>query len=385
MHAFSGIALLATLAAVAAQGHGGGGGGVIPCESSGGITRGCFPSCGEGSTANPGCKGVTGFNCNAGGGGGNDCPINTDVCCGYIDDITPTTDTTGDPWVTGLSGQRFFFNPKIQEEAWFAAVSDPQLQINLKLHKYESVSSEEKERGFYTGASIQFFDEDGFATQSLLVDVRDDGNFDFSCQDLASNAPSHCLGGGAVDVIVNGVRMLEGGEVQTGEGFTLAAANVISSCQGISDNQLRHQAQLQKNRELSALSFEDFLVDRSVRSPADCDRWITSAKHNFGGVYKAPGSKSTFRFATPRMVAVMEFDTHIPTDITTKPKTFRLDFFMSSYLPSAEGSEGFIGETDKIRYSAGMQPILSGKVLKGEDEQYRVDGPLGRDFEAKHL
>lgn len=114
-----------------------------------------------------------------------------------------TAGVNGDPLIMGLSGQLFNFDGR--SGAWFSAISSPSFQWNMKVQRYDSCPSHSD--NFVSGVGLTF--KKGWKKQRIEVNVVDSHNVDAGC---GADTEVHCLGSGSLELIIDGVKHIVGGD-----------------------------------------------------------------------------------------------------------------------------------------------------------------------------
>jgi hypothetical protein len=124
----------------------------------------------------------------------------------------------GDPLIMGLSGQVFKFDGR--SGAWYSGVSTNNFQWNFMTQYYEKCPKDSN--NFISGVGVTI------GTRKLQVIVANPYNVDVGC---ASDTNKHCLGGGSLELIIDGVKHVVGGDYTFKDGTgRIIAFNTYHQC-----------------------------------------------------------------------------------------------------------------------------------------------------------
>jgi hypothetical protein len=124
----------------------------------------------------------------------------------------------GDPLVMGLSGQVFKFDGR--SGAWYSAVSTKSFQWNFMTQYYEKCPTDSN--NFISGIGLTI------GERKVQVNVANPYNVNVGC---ASDTHEHCLGGGSLELIIDGVKHVVGGDYTFKDGTgRIIAFNTYHQC-----------------------------------------------------------------------------------------------------------------------------------------------------------
>ena len=294
----------------------------------------------------------------------------------------------GDPHLVGLAGQKFDFTG--QSNCWYALLSawgtdHVNMRVTAPIADLPGVT-------YITGISIQTDDEDGVG-HSIVLFVSNPSVLQTSCP--VDGQP--CIGEGALTVLVDGVRVTRPGQTDLGPGVSIAAANIPGECRPFGFEQYWQlkvrEAELlaaQSRRRLSASPTMDRWIadDGSATNPAECKEYVSKAmKH--GGIYTHQSDHVSFQIITPNLTLRLnhgklhQLPERDPTDAFDIPDhtTFQMNIgFMG--IKRDDTLQGIIGETSVPTIDQHGAKIMSGlEAIRGQEDDYRVHGPLGKAFE----
>jgi hypothetical protein len=133
-----------------------------------------------------------------------------------------TAGVIGDSLILGLSGQRFKFNGR--SGAWYSAISSQPFQWNMKIQHYESCPSDAN--NFVSAVGLTFME--GSKKRRIEVNVANAYNVGVGC---GADAVSHCLGFGSLELLIDGLKHVVGGEYTFKDGTgRIVAFNTYYPC-----------------------------------------------------------------------------------------------------------------------------------------------------------
>jgi len=286
----------------------------------------------------------------------------------------------GDPLIMGLSGQLFKFNGR--NGAWYSAVSTPSLQWNLKINNYELCP--DSSDSFVSGAGFNFF-ENGTSVKKIEISVANPYHVDVGCGD---SEVQNCLGAGSLELIIDGVKHIVGGDYVTEDKHArITAFNTFYQCSrkwydfdvrpesSTSTNGLRSKTN--QRRLSTSPSVIDIIsgLKKTMIDPEECQKWI-SDRQQYGDLFLQAGHYSTVIVATDDITFHLEYKQE-----NERCNAHSIDVWISSVDSKllAEQWEGIIGETKNVNYV----PTREGNIMVDrmealkfvKDEEYEVDSP----------
>lgn len=287
----------------------------------------------------------------------------------------------GDPLIMGLSGQLFKFDGR--NGAWYSAVSTPSFQWNMKINNYETCP--DHSNTFVSGAGFTFF-KNGKATKKIEVNVANAYNVDVGCGHSNSQ---NCLGAGSLELIIDGVKHVIGGDYKTKDGEArITAFNTFHQCsRKWYDFEVRPVEDLnhgnisaRTGRALASSEPDIFDVINGLKNTmidqVECEKWLND-RQAYGDLFLQPGHYSTVIIKTADLTLHLEYKQE-----TERCNAHSIDVWISSASPSLleQKWEGVIGETKDVDYvPTGKELVMGNRIatLKfPEDKQYEVNSPF---------
>lgn len=290
----------------------------------------------------------------------------------------------GDPLIMGLSGQLFKFEGR--SGAWYSAISTPSFQWNMKLQTYESCP--EHSNNFLSGVGMTFFKK-GSSRKRIEVSVTNPYNVGVGCGGLSL---SHCLGAGSLELVIDGVKHLIGGDYKFHDGTgRVVAFNTFHQCSrkwydfyvkssafhegefGIRSGRKLHKVELKADVFDIIGSLKETMVDSEA-----CETWLHSRKE-YHDLFKQPGHYSTVIVQTEDVSLHLEYKQE-----TERCHAHSIDVWISSVNPDLlnQDWEGIIGETKDLSYSpmhTKHSSVNRSAVLKYvNDSDYEVNSPFSK-------
>ena len=302
--------------------------------------------------------------------GGKSCTTTT------VEYVDPTIDAgvSGDPLIMGLSGQLFKFDGR--NGAWYSAVSTPSFQWNMKINSYETCPAHSNT--FVSGAGFTYFDN-GKITKRIEVNVVNNYNVDVGCgQDETKN----CLGAGSLELIIDGVKHVVGGDYHTNDGMArITAFNTFYQCsRKWYDFDIRDETSLRTGRLLKTGEPNVFDIIRGLKKTMigqeECMSWINDREKN-SDLFLQAGHYSTIIINTADITLHLEYKQE-----NERCNAHSVDVWISSLNPTllAEPWEGIIGETKNPNFAfTGAEAAMIDRktALKfGSDQDYEVNSPF---------
>eukprot|EP00903_Cladosiphon_okamuranus_P022369 g20573.t1 len=295
----------------------------------------------------------------------------------------------GDPHMTGFRGQKFDFTG--EDGGWYAVLSAlPDVHLNMRV---TSPVPSVPEITYITGVSIRATDNDG-ADHTIVITVADPHSLDSECPE----GVSPCLAEGALNVELDGeVALLGPGEVILGPGVAISAVNLPGACRtfGFEKYWERRRAEYAAGRRLVTAGDglqdmgEWILGDPTATNMEECEEYVARAvTANDVGLFGHESEHALFQIVTPmgrirlthgRLHQVSMRD---PTDRFDLPD--HLTWQQNIAIDDDElglDATGILGETLVPTLNEEGMPIMHGmEAIRGSQEHYRVEGPLGTSF-----
>lgn len=290
----------------------------------------------------------------------------------------------GDPLIMGLSGQLFKFDGR--SGAWYSAVSARSFQWNLRINQYDTCP--EDSNTFVSGAGFAFF-KNGEISTNIEVSVVNPYNVDVGC---GSTESKNCLGAGSLELVIDGVKHLVGGDYKTKDSTArITAFNTFHQCsRKWYDFDVRPKEPLaspssirsRSSRGLATTTLGPPVFDiisglkKTMIDPQECQEWIND-RQRYGDLFMQPGRYSTIIIQTEDITLHLEYKQE-----SERCNAHSIDVWISSISPGLleEDWEGVIGETKDNSYGhTGGDSVMVDRTeaLKhSEDSAYEVQSPF---------
>eukprot|EP00545_Synedropsis_sp_CCMP1620_P003609 CAMPEP_0119026834 /NCGR_PEP_ID=MMETSP1176-20130426/36126_1 /TAXON_ID=265551 /ORGANISM="Synedropsis recta cf, Strain CCMP1620" /LENGTH=272 /DNA_ID=CAMNT_0006982639 /DNA_START=51 /DNA_END=866 /DNA_ORIENTATION=- len=256
----------------------------------------------------------------------------------------------------GLNGKLFKFEGR--SGAWYSAISTPSIQWNMKLQTYESCP-EHSSNIFLSGVGLTFLKK-GTTRKRIQINVVNPYNVDVGCGGLPV---SHCLGAGTLELVIDGVKHVVGGDFKFHDGTgRIIAFNTFYQCSrkwsgfDVSPATSTHSDDvgIQSGRRLHVMEPEadvfdiigglkETMVDREA-----CEKWLRDRKQ-YDDLFKQPGRFSSVIIRTEAISLHLEYKQE-----SDRCHSHSIDVWISSVDPGLleENWKGIIGETKNGSYSS---------------------------------
>eukprot|EP00903_Cladosiphon_okamuranus_P011805 g11093.t1 len=286
--------------------------------------------------------------------------------------------------MTGFLGQKFDFTG--EDGGWYALIADVNLNINMRV---TSPVSDIPEITYITGLSVVTTDADGL-DHSIVIEVKDPYNFDSSCPD----GVSPCLADGSLRVVLDGEEtLLAPDTVSLGHDVQISAVNLPGACRSFGFEKYWERKKLENadhGRRLSVAPTmgEWVLGDPTATNLDECAEYVARAEVEDGGLFAHQSEHASFRIVTPKATIRLSHGSlhqtamRDPTDRYDLPDHLTWQMNMAiDHKEVSHDAKGVLGETFVPTRDANGQPIMSGmEAIRGKQEDYRVEGALGREF-----
>ncbi|CAN0152013.1 unnamed protein product [Scytosiphon promiscuus] len=291
--------------------------------------------------------------------------------------------------MTGFRGQKFDFVG--EDEEWYCVLQDgAELQLNMRV---TSPVPSVPEITYITGISVRTIDLDGLS-HTIVVQVTDPHDLSASCREEVSP----CLADGALSVEVDGREvLLSPGTVSVGPGTAISAVNLPGACRSFGfekywESKKLEYAQagrkLEVDGEMQDMA-EWILGDPTATNIAECVEYVARAKAGGGsGLFAHESEHTSFQIMTPSGAIRLshgrlhQLPMRDPTDQFDMPDhlTWQMNLAIDhkNVSPSAQG---ILGETLRPTIDGDGNEVTEGMaVIRGSQEDYRVEGPFGITF-----
>ncbi|CAM9110183.1 unnamed protein product [Ectocarpus fasciculatus] len=292
----------------------------------------------------------------------------------------------GDPHMTGFLGQKFDFTGVDGE--WYCLVSDlPSMHLSMRV---TAPVASMPDITYITGLSVITTDGEG-QEHSIVISVKDPHSLESACP--VEGSP--CLADGALSVTLDGEeKLFAPGTVALGEAVTVSAANLPGACRSFGfeqywEKKMLEYAGMHGRRLATEQSMAEWILgDPTATNMEECVDYVAHAEVREGGLFAHQSEHASFQIAAPaatirlthgRLHQVAMRD---PTDHFDLPdhRTWQMNMGIERNNFS-QSARGILGETFVPTKDAHGNRIMSGmEAIRGETDDYRVDGPLGIVF-----
>ncbi|CAM9300355.1 unnamed protein product [Ectocarpus fasciculatus] len=321
----------------------------------------------------------------------SDCPSSELICCPQrnVCDLPPSTGedggtACGDPHMTGFLGQKFDFTG--EDGGWYSIIADSNMNVNMRV---TSPVADLPEITYITGLSVLTTDAEGF-DHSIVIEVAHPHSLDSCCP--AGVWP--CLADGALRVFLDGDEALFApGTVSLGPHVGISAANLPGACRSFGFEKYWERKKLEyasHGRRLgSELSMGEWILgDPTATNMDECLEYVAQAEVEEGGVFAHQSEHASFQIVTPEATIRLshgrlhQIAMRDPTDQFDLPDHLTWQMNMAvDHNDVSRAAKGVLGETFVSTRDASGRPIMAGiEAIRGKEEDYRVEGPLGMDF-----
>jgi hypothetical protein len=289
----------------------------------------------------------------------------------------------GDPLIIGLSGQLFFFDGR--SGGWYSAISTPSFQWNMELQTYKNCPYHAD--NFVSGVGFTFYNRKGKAQKKVKVNVvNPQRGVNIGCGKGSAN----CLGSGSLEVIIDGVKHVTGGDYKFKDGGgRIVAFNTFYQCsRKWYDFDVRPPTLEEEGTGLLAgrrlnndernvfdviTGLKPTMIDEHV-----CQKWMTDREER-DDLFDQAGHWSTVIIETKDITLHLEYKQQ-----NELCESHSIDVWVSSVSASLleEEWEGIIGETKDASYDGNNRSVMAkpksrAKVLKyAKDHDYEVVSPF---------
>jgi len=261
-----------------------------------------------------------------------------------------TAGVIGDSLIMGLSGQMFKFSGR--SGAWYSAISSRPFQWNMKIQQYESCPSDPV--NFVSAVGLTF--TKGSKKRRIEISVSNAYNVNVGC---GANSVAHCLGAGSLELLIDGVKHVVGGDYTFKDGTgRIVAFNTFYHCsRKWYDFDVRpsviSETSLRSGRRLDQPSVFDVIdgLKKTMMDEQACDHWLFERKL-YGDLFIQPGRFSTIIVETADITLHIEYKQE-----SERCDAHSIDVWISSVSPTLleETWEGVIGETKNPEFEANLK------------------------------
>lgn len=226
---------------------------------------------------------------------------------------------------------------------------------------------------------------------TMVITVEDPHQLDAECP--AGTSP--CLGNGALEILLDGERIVSPSEVYLGPGVSFGAVNLPGQCRpfGFEKYWERkvHEAQTEANAgrrlvDATAVPMTEWILsDALATNKPECQSWVEDGTQD---IFKHQAEHVSFQLTTPTFTVRLNYGKlhqvamRDPTDRFDLPDhiTHQMNIGLSK-MALGESPQGILGETTRVHLDANGEPIMTGMgAIPGIESDYEVEGPLGTSF-----
>ncbi|CAN0080080.1 unnamed protein product [Scytosiphon promiscuus] len=318
-----------------------------------------------------------------------DCTLPEECCpVKLVCEVPDTTDplACGDPHMTGFRGQTFDFTGEDGE--WYCLISDlPSMHLNMRV---TTPVPSLPEITYITGLSVVTTDAEGF-DHSIVIEVTNPHSLDSACP----VGVSPCLADGALSVFIDGSEeLLQPGTVSPAPGVSVSVVNLPGECRSFGFEQYWERKTLEyaqaAGRRLTTQSMGEWVLgDPTATNMAECMEYVEKATASGdAGLFEHQSEHASFQVVMPTATIRLshgrlhQLPMRDPTDRFDLPDhtTWQMNMAVDHNDVGLEAT-GVLGETLVPTVDDSGMPIMQGMgAIRGSQEDYRVEGPLGVYF-----
>ena len=292
--------------------------------------------------------------------------------------------------MVGVLGQKFDWSG--EDKGWYSLVSDGQdFQLNVRVTA--PMPDEFPDRQLVTAVSIL-----SAGGRSFVIEVKDPYTIDTPGCESGDDSSLPCLANGAFRFIVDGVehrglQMPSQAMELPGDRF-VSSANLPAECRRFGGDriwaaQFADMTQTRRSLRAYEADFKTWILQEgNMAAPTWCAKFLD--EEGLPGLLAAQSNHAIFHVVTPtaslRINMGVNHQDRVTSDDGVVVLVPELDFWQGDV--GVEGSRfsdtvsGMLGETSRPVLDKHGLPIMEGaEVIRGTPEDYRVDGPLGVEFE----
>ncbi|CAB1100369.1 unnamed protein product [Ectocarpus sp. CCAP 1310/34] len=315
----------------------------------------------------------------------SDCTLPEECCllklvCEVPDPTDPTA--CGDPHMTGFHGQKFDFTGN--DGQWYCLISDlPSMHLNMRV---TAPVSSRPDITYITGLSLITTDDDG-QEHSIIISVKDPHSLDSDCPP----GVSPCLADGSLIVVLDGNEtLLAPGAIELAPDVKVSAVNIPGACRSFGFEKYWERKKLEyaqaggRRLDVQQSMGEWILGDPTATNMAECTEYV--ARHIAGGedgdLFTHQSEHASFQIVTP--AAIIRLSHGRLHQIAELGLPDHLTWQMNLAVDHKDVSltaKGVLGETMVPTRTASGEYIMHGmEAIRGTQEDYHVEGPLGLNF-----
>ncbi|CAB1101779.1 unnamed protein product [Ectocarpus sp. CCAP 1310/34] len=358
-------------------------------------TQPCLCTCRESDPATALCGSGTGFDCldpasdcvkePTGCVDDGDCTLPEEcTLVKLVCEVPILTDPTagGDPHMTGFHGQKFDFTGN--DGQWYCLISDlPSMHLNMRV---TAPVSSRPDITYITGLSLITTDGGG-QEHSIIISVKDPHNLDSDCPP----GVSPCLADGSLIVVLDGNETLFApGAVELAPDVKVSAVNIPGACRSFGFEKYWERKKLEYAQAggrglLTEQSMGEWILgDPTATNVEECTEYV--ARHVAGSVdgdlFAHQSEHTSFQIVTPTAVVRLSHGRRHQIAELGLPDhvTWQMNLAVDHNDVSLS-AKGVLGETLIPTRAASGEYVMHGmEAIRGTEEDYHVDGPLGLGF-----
>eukprot|EP00904_Undaria_pinnatifida_P011625 jgi/Undpi1/7593/HiC_scaffold_23.g10066.m1 len=287
----------------------------------------------------------------------------------------------------GLHGQKFDFSG--QDGAWYATLHDELFSVNMRV---TAPIADLDKITYITGLGVSITDASSVVrTVVLTVDSP------LEMQSECPNVGEACLADGALTVELDGIKRTTPGEVPLGGGVFFSAANIPGECRSFGFEKYWQKKAAAQNTLVASdtrrLNIEPaslwILSDEHKTNPVECRAYVRRSM-NEGTLFDHQSEHTSIQIRSGDLsIRVNHGKIHQvamrdPSDQYDLPDHIAYQMNIEfERLNIGDNPQGVIGATAHITKDENGEDIMFGPdAIPGEEEDYRVSGPLYTHFDA---
>ena len=292
--------------------------------------------------------------------------------------------------MTGMLGQRFDWSG--EDKGWYSLVSDGQdFQLNVRVTA--PMPEEFPDRQLVSAVSIL-----SSGGRSFVIEVKDPYTLNTAGCGSGVESSLPCLANGALRFIVDGVEhrglQTPSQAVELPGGRFVSSANLPAECRRFGGDriwaaQYADMTKTQRSLRGYEAEFETWILQEgSMAAPTWCAKFLQ--EEGLPGLLAVQSNHAIFHVVTPKASLRINIGVNHQDRVTSEDGAVvfvpELDFWQGDV--GVEGNSfsdtvsGMLGETSRPILDKYGLPIMQGAgAIRGTTEDYRVDGPLGVEFE----
>ena len=290
----------------------------------------------------------------------------------------------------GMLGQKFDWSG--QDKGWYSLVSDGQdFQLNVRVAA--PMPEEFPDRQLVSAISIL-----SPGGRSFVIEVKNPYTIDTVGCGSEADSPLPCLANGALRFVVDGVEhgglQLPGQAVELPGDRFVSSANLPAECRRFGGDRIwaaQYVDMIGTQRSLRGYEekFDEWILqEENMAAPTWCAKFLQ--EDGLPGLLAVQSNHAIFHVVTPTASLRINIGVNHQDRVTSEDGANvlvpQLDFWQADVgverSSFSNTVSGMLGETSRPVFNENGLPILEGiGAIRGTPEDYRVDGPLGVEFE----